>query len=94
MIDGMEESELEADGLGRQQVLARLRPDAWAISWSSRQILLLQDPDGGMIVMLIRRRLVHGGRHSIDPLRDSGNHIESGDRVGVPHVVTHLLSPR
>ena len=42
MIDDIEESELEADGLGRQQVLARLRPDAWAISWSSRQILLLE----------------------------------------------------
>ena len=44
MIDELEESELEADGLGRQQVLqvACLRPDAWAISWSSRQTLLLE----------------------------------------------------
>ena len=42
MIDELEGSELEADVLGRRQVLARLRPDAWAISWSSRQILLLE----------------------------------------------------
>ena len=42
MIDELEESELEADGLGGQQVLARLRQDAWAISWSSWQILLLE----------------------------------------------------
>ena len=40
MIDELEleESELEADVLGRRP---RLGPDAWAISWSSRQILML-----------------------------------------------------
>lgn len=42
MLDELEEVELGADVLGGRQVLARLRPDAWAISWSRRQILLLE----------------------------------------------------
>lgn len=42
MLDELEESELGSEVLGSRQVLARLRPDAWAISWSRRQIVLLE----------------------------------------------------
>ena len=32
----------EQDFAGNQQVLERLRPDAWAISWGRRQVLMLE----------------------------------------------------
>ena len=44
MIDDLEEIESDADmtETNSQQVLARLRPDAWAVSWGKRQVLLLE----------------------------------------------------
>jgi len=44
MIDDLEEIDPDADmtDSNSQQVLARLRPDAWAISWGKRQVLLLE----------------------------------------------------
>ena len=44
MIDDLEEvdSNVDSTDLNSQQVLARLRPDAWAISWGKRQVLLLE----------------------------------------------------
>ena len=44
MVDTLEEMEPDADmsDAERPQVLVRLRPDAFAISWSKRQVLLLE----------------------------------------------------
>lgn len=44
MVDDLEEvdSNVDSTDLNSQQVLARLRPDAWAISWGKRQVLLLE----------------------------------------------------
>jgi FixJ family two-component response regulator len=40
MVDELDEMEMDDDDL--TGVLARLRPDAWAISWGKRQVLLLE----------------------------------------------------
>ena len=44
MVDTLEEMEPDADmsDAERPQALVRLRPDAFAISWSKRQVLLLE----------------------------------------------------
>ena len=44
MVDALEELGPDADrsGAERPQVLERLRPDAYAISWSKQQVLLLE----------------------------------------------------
>ena len=44
MVDELDEMDIDDDPTGDEnsQVLTRLRPDVWAISWSQRQVLLLE----------------------------------------------------
>jgi len=44
MVDELEERDMDVDPTGDEnlQTLTRLRPDAWALSWGQRQVLLLE----------------------------------------------------